>query len=179
MRMDIAGLLESYRSGALSPSQVIASIYDKIEAAPLNPIWISVVPREASLARAKALESDALARSKPLFGVPFAIKDNIDLEGMPTTAGCPAYAYAPAKSATVVRKLIDAGAIPIGKTNLDQFATGLVGTRSPHGACSSVFDAQYISGGSSSGSAVAVAEWTRELLAGHGYGGIRQGPGRI
>jgi allophanate hydrolase len=87
----------------------------------------------------------------------FAIKDNIDLAGLPTTAGCPAYAYQPARSATVVEKLMKAGAIPIGKTNLDQFATGLVGTRSPYGACSSVFDARYISGGSSAGSAVAVA----------------------
>jgi allophanate hydrolase len=88
----------------------------------------------------------------------FAVKDNIDVAGMPTTAGCPAYAYTPASSATVVRRLEDAGAILIGKTNMDQFATGLVGTRSPFGACSSVFDERYISGGSSSGSSVAVAK---------------------
>jgi allophanate hydrolase len=150
--VNIAGLLEAYRTGATTPEQVIASIYDRIEAGPLNPVWISLVPRELSLARARVLSKD-----KPLYGIPFAIKDNIDLEGLPTTAGCPAYAYAPAKSATVVRRLMDAGAIPIGKTNLDQFATGLVGVRSPFGACSSVFDARYISGGSSSGSAVAVA----------------------
>src|SRR6202043_1056793 len=87
----------------------------------------------------------------------FAIKDNIDLAGVPTTAGCPAYAYTPQKSATVVERLLAAGAILIGKTNLDQFATGLVGVRSPYGACSSVFGASYISGGSSAGSAVAVA----------------------
>ncbi|HEV8148306.1 MAG TPA: allophanate hydrolase [Bryobacteraceae bacterium] len=131
----------------------IATIYDRIEAGPLAPVWISLVPREISLARARELEGSAL----PLAGVPFAIKDNIDLARLPTTAGCPAYAYSPERSATVVAKLIDAGAIPIGKTNLDQFATGLVGTRSPHGACSSVFDDRYISGGSSSGSAIAVA----------------------
>jgi allophanate hydrolase len=88
----------------------------------------------------------------------FAIKDNIDLEGLPTTAGCPAFAYQPAKSAFVVERLMKAGAAPVGKTNLDQFATGLVGTRSPYGACSSVFDERYISGGSSAGSAVAVAK---------------------
>ena len=93
----------------------------------------------------------------PLSGLTFAIKDNIDLAGVPTTAACPAYAYSPEKSATVVERLIDAGAIPVGKTNMDQFATGLVGTRSPYGACSCVFDERYISGGSSSGSAVAVA----------------------
>lgn len=131
----------------------IAAIYDRIEAGPLAPVWISLVPREVSLVRARELEGSAL----PLAGVPFAIKDNIDLAGLPTTAGCPAYAYSPERSSTVVEKLIDAGAIPIGKTNLDQFATGLVGTRSPHGACSSVYDHRYISGGSSSGSAVAVA----------------------
>jgi allophanate hydrolase len=94
----------------------------------------------------------------PLAGMTFAIKDNIDLAGLPTTAGCPAFAYQPERSAFVAERLIKAGAIPIGKTNLDQFATGLVGTRSPYGACSSVFDERYISGGSSSGSAVAVAQ---------------------
>ena len=93
----------------------------------------------------------------PLYGIPFAIKDNIDLAGAPTTAGCPEFAYQPQQHATVVQRLIDAGAIPIGKTNLDQFATGLNGTRSPHGACRNAYDPDYISGGSSSGSAVAVA----------------------
>ena len=93
----------------------------------------------------------------PLSGLTFAIKDNIDLAGVPTTAACPAYSYTPTQSAPVVQRLLDAGAIPAGKTNMDQFATGLVGTRSPYGACSSVFDERYISGGSSSGSAVAVA----------------------
>jgi allophanate hydrolase len=140
------------------PTKVVADIYDAIAAEPLHPVWISLVPREEALARAAALEGDPAASSKPLYGVPFAIKDNIDLAGLPTTAGCPAYAYRPQRSATVVQRLLDAGAIAIGKTNLDQFATGLVGTRSPHGPCSSIFDARYISGGSSSGSAVGVAK---------------------
>jgi allophanate hydrolase len=96
--------------------------------------------------------------SLPLAGVPFAVKDNIDVAGMPTTAGCPSYAYTPDRTATIVTRLLEAGAILIGKTNMDQFATGLVGTRTPYGACSSVFDKRYISGGSSSGSAVAVAK---------------------
>jgi len=113
----------------------------------MGPVWISMVPHGR---RPSAAEG-------PLAGLTFAIKDNIDLAGLPTTAGCPAYAYQPERSATVVERLIRAGAVPIGKTNLDQFATGLVGTRSPYGACSSVFDERYISGGSSSGSAVAVA----------------------
>ena len=99
----------------------------------------------------------ASERKGALAGLTFAIKDNIDLAGVPTTAGCPAFAYQPELSAFVVQRLMDTGAVPIGKTNMDQFATGLVGTRSPYGACSSVFDERYISGGSSSGSAVGVA----------------------
>ena len=132
----------------------IHAIYDRIEAAPLQPVWISIVPREAAIKRATALEG---ATGKPLLGVPFAVKDNIDVAGMPTTAGCPEFAYTPERNAFVVDRLLDAGAILIGKTNLDQFATGLVGVRSPYGACSSIYDERYISGGSSSGSAVAVA----------------------
>jgi allophanate hydrolase len=135
----------------MTTTESISAIYDRIESEPLNPVWISLVSREVSLARA----ADAQG---PLAGLTFAIKDNIDLAGLPTTAACPAYAYSPAVTAPVVQRLLDAGAIPIGKTNMDQFATGLVGTRSPHGACSSVFDSRYISGGSSSGSAVAVAK---------------------
>jgi allophanate hydrolase len=131
------------------------ALYDRMESAPLNPVWISLVSRARALARAHEVETNA---HMLLVGMTFAVKDNIDVSGMPTTAGCPAYAYTPASSATVVRRLEDAGAILIGKTNMDQFATGLVGTRSPFGACSSVFDERYISGGSSSGSAVAVAK---------------------
>ena len=131
---------------------MIEEIYTRIEREGLRPIWISLVPKEQALARAAAMDSNL-----PLAGMPFAVKDNIDVAGMPTTAGCPAFAYTPAQSAPVVDALLAAGAILIGKTNMDQFATGLVGTRSPYGACGSVFDARYISGGSSSGSAVAVA----------------------
>ena len=135
-------------------SEMVAQIYDRIEAGPLHPVWISLVPRQAALARAQELESSPPG---PLLGTTFAVKDNMDVTGLPTTAGCPAYSYTPARSAPAVQRLQDAGAILIGKTNMDQFATGLVGTRSPHGSCSSVFDERYISGGSSSGSAVAVA----------------------
>src|SRR2546425_2796448 len=114
-----------------------------------------------------------------LYGVLFAVKDNIDVAGMPTTAGCPAYAYTPASSATVVRRLEDAGAILIGKTNMDQFATGLVGTRSPFGACSSVFDERYISGGSSSGSAVAVAKGLVTFSLGTDTAGLGRGAAAV
>jgi allophanate hydrolase len=111
------------------------------------------------LQRAAELEGlDPEARSRlPLYGVPYAVKDNIDVAGMPTTAACPAFAYVPAETATVVKHLDRAGALLIGKTNLDQFATGLVGTRSPYGICTNPFDSRYIAGGSSVGSAVAVS----------------------
>lgn len=155
--LDFGAVRESYKSGSMRPCDVISTIYSKLQAAPLAPVWISQVPRKHALARARELFNDSLATALPLYGMPFAIKDNIDLEGLPTTAGCPAYSYMPSRNAGVVQSLVEAGAIPVGKTNLDQFATGLVGTRSPHGACSSVYDSRYISGGSSSGSAVAVA----------------------
>ncbi|HMC59503.1 MAG TPA: allophanate hydrolase, partial [Candidatus Solibacter sp.] len=173
--LNLAALRARYASRQATPTDVVAAIYDALAAGPLHPVWISLVPRETALACAAALERDPLATAKPLYGVPFAIKDNIDLAGLPTTAGCPAYAYRPEASATVVQSLVDAGAIAIGKTNLDQFATGLVGTRSPYGACASVFDSRYISGGSSSGSAVAVAKG----LASFSLGTDTAGSGRV
>ena len=150
----------------------VAALYDRLEAEPLNPVWISLVPREAAIKRAREIESHP---EWPLAGMTFAVKDNFDVEGMTTTAGCPAFAYQAARTATVVRRLQEAGALLIGKTNMDQFATGLVGTRSPYGACSSVFDPRYISGGSSSGSAVAVA---RELVT-FSLGTDTAGSGRV
>jgi len=154
--MDIAALHAAYAAGDQNPVCVVEAIYDRIENEGLHPVWISVVSREDALARARALESQDRAKL-PLYGIPFAVKDNIDVAGIPTTAACPAFAYTPTESATVVARLEAAGAILIGKTNMDQFATGLVGTRTPYGICSSVFNPRYISGGSSAGSAVAVA----------------------
>ena len=139
---------------------VIDQIYDRIDREGLNGIWILIVPREKVRHRAEQLMSLSTEdRQKlSLFGIPFAVKDNIDVAGLKTTAACPSFACEPVReSAPVVSKLEEAGAILIGKTNMDQFATGLVGTRSPYGICSSVFNPKYISGGSSSGSAVAVA----------------------
>jgi allophanate hydrolase len=156
--MDIGSLESAYRNGTLTPSAVIAQIYDQIARNGERPVWITLVPREENLACARELEANNEARSLPLYGIPFAVKDNFDVAGLPTTAACPAFARVANETATVVRRLIDAGAILIGKTNMDQCATGLVGTRSPYGTCSSVFNADYISGGSSSGSAVAVAQ---------------------
>ena len=156
--MDITSLHQAYASGT-TPSSIVAEIYARVEAEGLHPVWISLVPKYRALQRAAELEALAhTERAKlPLFGVPFAVKDNIDAANLPTTVGCPAYAFTPTESATVVTRLEAAGAILIGKTNMDQFATGLVGTRSPYGICSSVFNPEYISGGSSAGSAVAVA----------------------
>jgi len=139
----------------LRPTEIVEEVYQRIKP---GPEWILIVPKEQALQRAAALESSPDSMKLPLCGVPFAVKDNIDVAGFPTTAGCPAFAYTPEKSATVVERLLAAGAILIGKTNLDQFATGLVGVRSPYGICSSVFDERYISGGSSAGSALAVAK---------------------
>ena len=153
--LSISNLRTLYQSGALTPEKLLNAIYDRIESEPLHPVWITVVPRAEVLAHARNLK--AAASPLPLYGIPFAVKDNIDVLGLPTTAGCPAYAHTPGQTSFVVEKLQSAGALLIGKTNMDQFATGLVGTRSPYGACSSVFDSHYISGGSSSGSAVSVA----------------------
>ena len=119
-------------------------------------IWITRLPDDAILDRARVLEAEG-PLGRPLWGVPFAVKDNIDVAGLPTTAACPGYAYVPDASAPCVRRLLEAGALLIGKTNLDQFATGLAGVRTPYGVPRNVFDPERVPGGSSSGSAVAVA----------------------
>jgi allophanate hydrolase len=153
---DMAALRDEYARGA-RVSSILAGRYDEIDFG--DAVWISRVPRDAVLERMRALDATPPHEraALPLFGLPFAVKDNIDVASMPTTAACPAFAYVPARSATVVERLERAGAILIGKTNLDQFATGLVGTRSPYGIPKNPFDPAYIPGGSSSGSAVAVA----------------------
>ncbi len=151
LSLDFGTLSAGYASGAFTPGDVVAEVYRRIAEQGEKPVWISLVPREQALAKA------AQVSKGPLFGIPFAVKDNIDVAGVPTTCACPDFAYVSGRSATVVERLEAAGAIVIGKTNLDQFATGLVGTRSPYGIPSSVFDPEYVSGGSSSGSAVAVA----------------------
>jgi allophanate hydrolase len=152
----ISELLAGYRARRFTPMEIIEQLLSARTTRSDRREWIALLPAASVRERARELSARA-PDSLPLYGIPFAVKDNIDLESVPTTAGCPEYAYTPAVSAPVVERLIAAGAIPIGKTSLDQFATGLTGTRSPLGACRNSFDARYISGGSSSGSAVAVA----------------------
>jgi allophanate hydrolase len=146
-------------AGTLSAEGVASDALDRVDNydAIQPQAWISRFPREAVLAAARVIDARVAAGDDlPLAGVPFAVKDNIDVLGLDTTAACPDFAFAPAANAHVVQKLLDAGALCLGKTNLDQFATGLNGTRSPYGAPRCVFNLAYVSGGSSSGSAVAV-----------------------
>jgi allophanate hydrolase len=158
INMTIAGLRAHYTSGDFTPRELLALLRARAAEFADRNIWIYQLS-DAELAPYLAALNKRSPADTPLYGIPFAIKDNIDLADIPTTAACAAYTYTPPFSATVVANLIAAGAIPLGKTNLDQFATGLVGVRSPQpwGACRNSFNPDYISGGSSSGSAVAVA----------------------
>lgn len=156
-------LQQALREGTLTVRRLMERVLH-LRARHAAAAWISVRPESDLLAEAEACdarlraEGAALWDRQPLFGLPFAVKDNIDVAGLPTTAACPGFATGPAaRHATVVQRLLEAGAIAVGKTNLDQFATGLVGTRSPYGAVPNPFDAAYVSGGSSSGSAYVVA----------------------
>ena len=155
-KITIDSLHSTYRNGG-SVIEVIESSLKRISTISDPGIFITLIEKDVVIAEAKALGNfDPI--SKPLWGVPFAIKDNIDAASIPTTAGCPEFSYIPDVDATVVTRLREAGAILIGKTNLDQFATGLVGTRSPYPLPKNALDPSLIPGGSSSGSAVAVAQ---------------------
>ncbi len=151
--MTLAWLRAEYAAGR-TPQDVVRLCHERIQQRGADGVWIHVPPLEELLHLAASVATDP---SLPLYGVPFAIKDNIDVAGWPTTAACPEFSYVAEHDATVVARLKAAGAIPIGKTNMDQFATGLVGTRSPYGIPRSVFSKDHVSGGSSSGSGVAVA----------------------
>ncbi|MDE2504027.1 MAG: allophanate hydrolase, partial [Burkholderiales bacterium] len=165
----------AYAAPGASPRALLAPLLARRDAA--DPAWILrcdaafIEARLAELERVEPADRAAL----PLYGVPFAVKDNIDVAGLPTTAACPAFRYVAERSATVVERLLAAGAVLVGKTNLDQFATGLVGTRSPYGEVPNAFDAAYVSGGSSSGSASVVARG----LAAFALGTDTAGSGRI
>jgi allophanate hydrolase len=157
IQQSLLSLLDDYRSKTQEPSKLLTTLLYAARA-DQNNCWISLIDDQQLTTFLAKLEGES-PDSLPLYGIPFAVKDNIDLQGLPTTAACPAFAYEPTESATVVQLLIDAGAIPLGKTNMDQFATGLVGVRSPEpwGACKNSLNKDMISGGSSSGSAVALA----------------------
>ena len=153
----IDALQAAYRDGSLKPRDLIAAL--RARSAELNPeyrLFIHLLD-ETELEPYLAALDEHSPVDLPLYGIPFAIKDNIDLAGVPTTAACPAFACTPSRSATLVDRLVALGAIPLGKTNLDQFATGLNGTRSPYGACRNSVLPGYPSGGSSAGSSLAVA----------------------
>lgn len=155
MNLTITALKAAYQSESITPESLFAEL--RVKAESLKNVWIHLLSESEIQPYIEALKSKSPTEC-PLWGIPFAIKDNIDLAGIPTTAACPEFSYVPEKSAHVVEQLIAAGAIPLGKTNLDQFATGLVGTRSPFGVTPNAFNENYISGGSSSGSAVATAK---------------------
>ena len=155
--LDIAAdVAAGVRSAAEIAREALARVaaYEAVQ----PQVWIARLSPDQVTAQAEAVDRRIAAGERlPLAGAPFAVKDNLDVAGLPTTAACPAFAYRPEATGPVVQRLLDAGAVLVGKTNLDQFATGLVGARSPYGACGCVYDRKFISGGSSSGSAVAVA----------------------
>ncbi|MDE1897048.1 MAG: allophanate hydrolase [Rhodospirillales bacterium] len=172
--LEFSALRFAFAEGSLTPTKLVEALLKRIAAYPDKAVFISLVPEETLLAEAAKLEAEGPA-GKPLYGIPFVTKDNIDAAGLPTTAACPAFAYMPGQDATTIARLRAAGALLIGKANLDQFATGLNGTRSPYGAPRSVFNAAYVSGGSSSGSAVSVGAG----LAAFSLGTDTAGSGRV
>ena len=174
----IAALVAAHRSGAVTPAQTVARSYQRIRDHNDPAVFISLRDEKEALAEAETLASKDAA-TLPLFGVPVAVKDNIDVLGMPTTAACPAFSYLPTQDATAVAKLRAAGAIIIGKTNLDQFATGLVGVRSPYGIPVNPVRADLVPGGSSSGSAVAVSAGLVPLALGTDTAGSGRVPAML
>lgn len=153
----VAEILASHAGGTGSPTKTAARVADAIAARGDDGTWLSTVPRDRLIAAAEAIERRPGARTLPLYGVPFGVKDSIDVANQPTTLSCPDYSYIATATAPAVQRLLDAGALYVGKTNLDQFATGLNGTRTPYTIPRSVYGNEMISGGSSSGSALAVA----------------------
>ncbi|MGK0231769.1 MAG: allophanate hydrolase, partial [Gammaproteobacteria bacterium] len=172
MDYSISFLNSEYRAGRLSPSQVLEQILERLTDEDQSNVWISTVDKVKARERAALLDSliDGID-SLPLYGLPFSVKDNIDVEGEPTTAACPEFEYMASSSAVVVQLAIDAGALYIGKTNLDQFATGLVGVRSPYGIPRNPHNEKYIPGGSSAGAGVSVSTGMVSFAFGTDTGG--------
>lgn len=170
--LTLSSLAQAYSAGT-SPTQIVEQVYSRIKEVDDPNIFLCLFPKEELLEAARALGS--FDPSRPLWGVPFVIKDNIDVAGKPTTAACPDFAYVPEETAFVVQRLQEAGALLIGKTNLDQFATGLVGVRTPYGAPKNAIDPEIVPGGSSGGSGVAVAHG----IASFSLGTDTAGSGRV
>jgi allophanate hydrolase len=174
----VAAIVAAHRAGSLSPAQTVARSYQRIRDHNDSAIFISLRDEKDAVAEAAALAGKDAAQL-PLYGIPVAVKDNIDVAGLPTTAACPTFAYSPAHDATAVARLRAAGAIIIGKTNLDQFATGLVGVRSPYGIPNNPMRGDLIPGGSSSGSAVAVSAGLVPLALGTDTAGSGRVPAML
>ncbi|MCG2628610.1 amidase [Bradyrhizobium sp. WYCCWR 13023] len=177
--MDISPrrLRAAYRSGALKPSDVVAHVLSRLTDADQSGVWISKAKPENVMAAARALDARANEIDKlPLYGLIVSVKDCIDVAGEQTTSACPEFAYVAKDTSPVVADAIAAGAIYIGKTNMDQFATGLVGVRSPYGIARNPYNADYIPGGSSSGAAVSVATGTSSFAFGTDTGGSGRVP---
>jgi allophanate hydrolase len=177
MRFDLNSLQESYLDGRLTPSDAIREVYRRIEARGEDHVWEYLVPIDEALSAADKLPKRP-SEDFPLYGVPFSVKDNIHVKGMPTTASCPAYSHIAGETAPVVSHLIECGAILIGKNTMDQFATGLVGVRRD-GYPVNPFNPEYIPGGSSSGSAVAVAAHLVSFSLGSDTGGSGRVPAAL
>lgn len=167
-------VLRAFYQGGGSPQVVFGAVFDRIDARGPDPAWIALRNRQEVLAEADALDRADIHR-KPLWGVPFGVKDNLDLAGMATTNGCLAHSREAVATTPIVQRLIDAGAIPVGKNNMDQFGVGINGTRTDFGAPRCVFNKDYISGGSTSGGGVVVAAG----LVSFAIGGDAAGSGRV
>jgi len=174
--LTIGALRRAYISGKVTPKSVLAKLTSRFSDPDQKAVWISTISPDALAARCAKLEADPAAKNLPLYGIPFSVKDNIDVAGFETTAACPDFAYTPRTSAVIVAKAEAAGAICIGKTNLDQFATGLVGVRSPYGIPTNPFNADYIPGGSSSGAGVSVSTGMVAFAIGTDTGGSGRVP---
>jgi allophanate hydrolase len=174
----VAAILAAHRAGIVSPADTVARSFQRIRDHDDPAVFISLRDEKQAIAEAKALGAKDAAQL-PLYGIPVAVKDNIDVAGLPTTAACPAFAYSPPRDATSVARLRAAGAIIIGKTNLDQFATGLVGVRSPYGIPGNPLRGDLIPGGSSSGSAVAVSAGLVPLALGTDTAGSGRVPAML
>lgn len=177
VKFDIETLRHGYQSGAITPSDVVREAFRRIRDRGEDFVWTELVSEELANEGARSLQDRFRDKElPPLYGIPFSVKDNVDVGGMRTTCGCAGFDHLPEVSATGVKRALEAGAILIGKNTLDQFATGLSGTRTMGRHCRNVFDDRYISGGSSSGSGVAVAAGLVSFALGSDTGGSGRVP---